>query len=79
MAVFCGLAHFGILRFAPVTLLSCVAWVLVLAGGGYVFHGSVERLIGEIKSIEKVLLVIAILIALAFVVKNLRSRKGLDA
>ena len=78
-AVFCGLAHFGIMRFAPLTLLSCVVWVLILAGGGYVFHGSVEKVIGEVKSIEKILLVVGILIALVFVIKNLRSRQGLDA
>lgn len=76
-AVFCGLAHFGFTRFAPLTLLSCLVWVLVLSGGGYIFADSVERIIGEIKSIEKILLVIALLVGLAFLVKHLRRGRGL--
>jgi len=76
-AVFCGLAHFGFTRFAPLTLLSCVVWALMLSGAGYVFADSVERVIGEIKSIEKVLLVIAVLVALVFLIKHLRRGRGI--
>jgi membrane protein DedA with SNARE-associated domain len=77
MAVFCGLAHFGITRFAPLTMLSCIAWSLVLSGGGYIFADSVERLIGEIKSIEKILLVVAVLVGIVFLVKHLRRGRGI--
>lgn len=72
MSVFCGLAHFGAGRFAPLTLLACVAWVGALVGGGYVFAGSITRIIGDIKHVEKALLVVALLIAVVFVVKHYR-------
>jgi membrane protein DedA with SNARE-associated domain len=71
-SVFCGLAHFGLFRFAPLTLLSCIVWVLLLAGGGYFFTNSIERLIGDIKNVEKGLLVVAGLVVVAFVVKHYR-------
>jgi len=76
-AVFCGLAHFGFTRFAPLTLLSCIVWAFALTGAGYVFADSVERVIGEIKSVEKILLVVAVLIGLVFLVKHLRRGRGL--
>jgi membrane protein DedA with SNARE-associated domain len=72
MAVFCGLAHFGLFRFAPLTLLSCMVWVFVLSGLGYFFTGSIERLIGDIHHIEKFLLVIGALLGLVFLIKHYR-------
>jgi membrane protein DedA with SNARE-associated domain len=72
MSVFCGLAHFGVHRFAPLTLLSCMAWVGILVGAGYFFTDSIERLIGDIKHFEKVALVIAAVIVVFFVVKHYR-------
>src|SRR5206468_1385715 len=72
MSVFCGLAHFGAFRFAPLTLLACVGWVLLLAGGGYVFADSIERLIGDLRHVEKALLVVGVLLALAFFIKHYR-------
>ena len=76
-AVFCGLAHFGFTRFAPLTLLACITWALVLSGAGYIFADSVERVIGEIKSLEKILLVVAVLIGLVFLIKHLRRGRGI--
>ena len=72
MSVFCGLAHFGAHRFAPLTLLSCVVWVVLLVGGGYFFTGTIERLIGDIKKLEKVVLVVGVLLVIVFVVKHYR-------
>jgi membrane protein DedA with SNARE-associated domain len=72
MSVFCGLAHFGVHRFAPLTLLSCIVWVGVLAGVGYFFTGSIEGLIGDIKHVERIVLVIAALLVVFFVVKHYR-------
>ena len=72
MSVFCGLAHFGAFRFAPLTMLACVAWVVALCGAGYLFAGSISRVIGDFKNVEKVLLVVGILVAIVFVVKHLR-------
>jgi membrane protein DedA with SNARE-associated domain len=72
MSVFCGLAHFGALRFAPLALLSCLAWVMVLSGLGYFFTGTIEKVIGDIHRIEKVVLVVIVLLVLVFVVKHYR-------
>jgi membrane protein DedA with SNARE-associated domain len=72
MSVFCGLAHFGAHRFAPLALLSCMAWVILLAGLGYFFTGTIEKLIGDIHTIEKAVLAIVVLLVLALVVKHYR-------
>ena len=72
MSVFCGLAHFGVHRFAPLTLLSCTVWVFLLAGAGYFFTDSIERLIGDIRHVEKFLLAVGILLAIVFAVKHYR-------
>src|SRR5262245_26744376 len=72
MSVFCGLAHFGFVRFAPLTLLACVAWVVLLVGAGYVFADSIQRIIGDLKHFEKGLLVAAVLLVIVFVIKHYR-------
>jgi membrane protein DedA with SNARE-associated domain len=72
MSVFCGLAHFGAHRFAPLALLSCMTWVVVLAGLGYFFTGTIEKVIGDIHRIEKVVLVIVVLLVIVFVIKHYR-------
>lgn len=72
MSVFCGLAHFGAHRFAPLTLLSCTVWVMVLAGVGYFFTGSIEKIIGDIRNAEKFVLVLLIILALVFIIKHFR-------
>ena len=70
MSVFCGLAHFGALRFAPLALLSCMTWVVVLAGVGYFFTGTIEKVIGDIHRFEKVALVVVALVVVVFIVKH---------
>jgi membrane protein DedA with SNARE-associated domain len=75
MSVFCGLAHFGFSRFAPLTLLSCATWSTVLAMLGYSFSGSVEKFIGDIGAVQKVLLVIVVLVGGLAAVRHLRARK----
>ena len=72
MSVFCGLAHFGAHRFAPLALLSCLSWVVVLAGLGYFFTGTIEKLIGDIQKFEKLALVGIVLFIVVFVVKHYR-------
>ena len=72
MSVFCGLAHFGAHRFAPLALLSCLSWVVVLAGLGYFFTGTIEKLIGDIQKFEKLALVGIVLLIVVFVVKHYR-------
>jgi membrane protein DedA with SNARE-associated domain len=70
MSVFCGLAHFGAQRFAPLALLSCLTWVVVLAGLGYFFTGTIEKVIGDIHRIEKVALVFVVILAIVFAGKH---------
>jgi membrane protein DedA with SNARE-associated domain len=72
MSVFCGLAHFGVHRFAPLTLLSCGVWVTLLVGIGYFFTGSIEKLIGDIHHFEKFALVIVALVIIFFIFKHYR-------
>jgi len=67
-AVFWGFAHMPYRRFAPLTLASCGAWVLVLTGAGYFFSEAIEILIGRVRKVGIILLIAvasAIAIALA--------------
>ncbi|NBO64923.1 MAG: DedA family protein [Acidobacteria bacterium] len=64
-AIFWGFAPMRYRRFGPLTLLSCLAWVAVLLGGGFFFSGAIEAVIGEVERIG-ILLLIAFLIACAF-------------
>lgn len=63
-AVFWGFAHMRFGRFAPLTLVSCMAWALILIGIGYSFSGAIEVMIGRVQRIGLVLL-IAVLVASA--------------
>ena len=72
MSVFCGLAHFGVQRFAPLTLLSCLSWAGVLVSAGYFFTGSIEGLLGDIKNFERIGLVVLALIVIFFIIKHYR-------
>jgi membrane protein DedA with SNARE-associated domain len=63
-AIFWGFAPMGYRRFGPLTLLSCLAWVVVLLGGGFFFSGAIEVLIGEVERVG-LLLLTAFLIACA--------------
>ena len=72
MSVFCGLAHFGLHRFAPLTLLSCMVWVVLLSGIGYFFTGSIERIIGEIKNVEKLVVILVAVAVIFFIIKHYR-------
>src|SRR5215475_3825483 len=56
-AIFYGLAHFGYLRFAFLTIISCGAWVALLAGLGFTFATGVEKLIGDLYRVQIVLLI----------------------
>ena len=67
-AIFFGFAHMRFRRFAPLTLGSCAAWSLVLAGAGYFFSGAVWVLVGRVQQLGVILLIaliIAVLAALA--------------
>jgi membrane protein DedA with SNARE-associated domain len=67
-AIFWGLAPMRFRRFAPLTLASCGAWVLLLAGAGYFFSNAIELVIGRVQQLGVVLLVafaIAVVIAVA--------------
>ncbi|HMG37540.1 MAG TPA: DedA family protein [Blastocatellia bacterium] len=65
-AIFWGLAHFGYLRFAFLTIISCGAWVGLLVGLGFTFATGVEKLIGDLYRVQIVLLIGAIIVATVY-------------
>lgn len=67
-ALFWGIAHFGKVRFLVLTLVSCVVWVGVLAGLGFTFATGVEKLIGDLKRVQIVLLVIVVVILMVYLI-----------
>src|SRR5947207_10930075 len=73
-AMFWGLAHFGFIRFALLTLASCVVWVGLLAGLGFTFATGVEKLIGDLKRIQIILLVVVVIIAIVYIISRFERR-----
>jgi len=73
-AIFWGLAHFGFLKFALLTLASCAVWVGVLGGLGFTFATGVEKLIGDLKRLQIILLVVIIIIATVYVISRFERR-----
>jgi len=69
-AIFCGVAHFGYLKFALLTLASCGVWVGILEGLGFTFATGVEKLIGDLHRIQIVLLVAFIIIATVYIISR---------
>jgi len=73
-AIFYGLAHFGFLRFALLTLASCGVWVGVLTGLGFTFATGIEKLVGDLKRLQIILLVVAIILATVYVISRFERR-----
>jgi membrane protein DedA with SNARE-associated domain len=73
-AIFLGLAHFGFLKFAILTLASCGVWVGLLAGLGFTFAAGVEKLVGDLRRIQIALLVIVIIVATVYVISRFERR-----
>ena len=73
-AVFWGLAHFGYVRFALLTLSSCFSWVGVLAGLGFTFATGVEKLIGDLHRIQIILLVVFVIVAVVYIISRFERR-----
>jgi membrane protein DedA with SNARE-associated domain len=59
--VFYGVGRMVFLRFLPLSLASCFAWVFILSGAGYFFSGAITRLIGDFHQIGIFLLIIVVL------------------
>lgn len=72
--IFWGLAHFGYIRFALLTLASCAAWVGVLVGLGFTFATGIEKLIGDLYRVQIILLVVVIIIATVYVITRFERR-----
>jgi membrane protein DedA with SNARE-associated domain len=53
---FYGVARMPYLRFVPLSLVSCFAWVFILSGVGYFFSSAVMGLIGDFRHVGKILL-----------------------
>jgi len=69
-AIFWGLAQFGYLKFAALTLASCLVWVGLLAGLGFTFATGVEKLIGDLHRIQIILLIALIIIATVYLISR---------
>ncbi|MFL6216802.1 MAG: DedA family protein [Blastocatellia bacterium] len=69
-AIFWGLAQFGYLKFAALTLASCGVWVGLLAGLGFSFATGIEKLIGDLHRIQIILLIALIVIATVYVISR---------
>lgn len=73
-AMFYGLAHFGFLKFALLTLVSCAVWVGVLTGLGFTFATGIEKLVGDLKRIQIILLVVVIIVATVYIISRFERR-----
>jgi membrane protein DedA with SNARE-associated domain len=73
-AIFYGLAHFGFLKFAGLTLVSCAVWVGVLTGLGFTFATGIEKLVGDLKRIQIILLVVVIIVATVYIISRFERR-----
>ncbi|PYT08026.1 MAG: hypothetical protein DMF60_05915 [Acidobacteria bacterium] len=73
-AIFCGLAHFGFLKFAALTLVSCAVWVGMLAGLGFTFATGIEKLVGDLKRIQIILLVVVIIVSTVYIISRFERR-----
>lgn len=73
-AIFCGLAHFGFLKFAALTLVSCAVWVAMLTGLGFTFATGIEKLVGDLKRIQIILLVVVIIVATVYIISRFERR-----
>lgn len=73
-AIFYGLAHFGFLKFAALTLASCVVWVVALAGLGFTFATGIEKLVGDLKRIQIILLVVVIIVGTVYIISRFERR-----
>ena len=73
-AIFYGLAHFGFLKFSALTLASCVVWVGALAGLGFTFATGIEKLVGDLKRIQIILLVVVIIVGTVYIISRFERR-----
>jgi len=65
-ALFWGIAHFGKVRFLLLTLVSCALWVGVLEVIGFSFATGIEKLMGDLKRVQIIVLVIVVIILLVY-------------
>ena len=73
-AIFYGLAHFGYLKFAALTMASCGVWVAILSGLGYTFAAGIEGLIGDLHRVQIILLVFIIIFATVYIITRFEKR-----
>jgi membrane protein DedA with SNARE-associated domain len=73
-AIFWGLAQFGYMRYAFLTVVSCAVWAGVLAGLGFTFATGIEKLIGDLHRIQIALLVGVIIFATVYIITRFERR-----
>src|ERR1044071_6119408 len=66
--VFYGVGRMPLVKFLLWTIASCAAWVTVLSGVGFMFSGTITRVIGDVQNITVYLLVILVVGVIGFYV-----------
>jgi len=66
--VFYGVGRMPLVKFLIWTIASVAAWVLILSGVGYMFSGTITRVIGDVQNITVYLLVILVVGVVGFYV-----------
>jgi membrane protein DedA with SNARE-associated domain len=73
-----GMSGIPVLKFIILNFASAVLWAISIGLLGYYFGHTVEIIIGDIKKIEIVFSVIAVLIIIILVVRKIVRRRNLD-
>lgn len=73
-----GMSGVQVWKFFVLNFISAVLWAISIGLLGYYFGHTAEIIIGDIKRFEVVLSVIAVLIAVIFIIKKFAGRRNLD-
>ncbi|MBX3243741.1 MAG: DedA family protein [Acidobacteria bacterium] len=68
MCIFYGIGKMPFARFIVLDFISCLAWVLVLAGTGYFFSGAITTIIGDFQQIGIALFFVILFVVIALYV-----------
>ena len=68
MCVFYGVGKMPFWRFLGLSAISCLTWVMLLAGVGYFFSGAITSIIGDYKRIGIALFFIVMVLIIVFYV-----------
>jgi len=73
-----GMSGIPVLKFFILNLISAVLWAISIGLLGYYFGHTVEIIIGDIKRIEIILFVIAVMVIIIFVIRKAVRKRNLN-